>query len=133
MEIAVKQKIVVLYASEYRVERDDKEGGGFAEGVTLSYLYGDNIQPTLNPNGSMGQRPAKGSVHLTKWPHFVSVPGLYEGDFGMTVDSKGKPTLVLQDVNFLGLVNLAPAEYGEKPPMTAEAVDKPKAAAKKEA
>lgn len=126
MEVAVKQKIVILYASEYKVERDEKEGGGFAEGVTLSYLYGDNIQPTHNPNGSMGQRPAKGSVSLSKWPHFISVPGLYEGDFGMTVDSKGKPTLVLQDVNFVGLVNLAPAEYGEKAP-------KLPASAKKEA
>lgn len=124
MDFSVKQNIVVLYASDYKVERDAKEGGGYAEGVTVSYLYGDDIRPTRNANGSMGQRPAKASIGLTKWPHFIEVPGLYEGEFGMTVDSKGKPTLVLKDVNFIGLMNLAPAEYGEKPPKLPNAAKK---------
>lgn len=124
MDFEVKQNIVILYASTYKVERDEKEGGGFAEGVTVSYLYGDDIRPTKNTNGSMGQRPAKASIATFKWPHFIEVPGLYEGEFGMTVDSKGKPTLVLRDVNFVGLVNLAAAEYGEIPPKLPSAAKK---------
>lgn len=106
MEFKMTEKIVVLYASPYKVQREASEGGGYAEGVTVSYLYGDTIQPKLNPNGSIGQRPAKASLPTSKWNNFLDAPGLYEGYFSMDVAGTGKPQLRLDDVTYLGHVKL---------------------------
>lgn len=108
-----KDKIVLLYADLLHIERTKDEGGGFLDGVTVSYLYGDNMAPSMHANGSLGQRPAKAFLQPDRWNSIGSVPGLYEGTFEMTIDPKGKPMLKLMDVDFLGLIEIAPAKAGK--------------------
>lgn len=102
------QKIVVLYAGQYAmVDEKTKQKN---EGISVSYLYGDNLNSNLNPNGSLGQRPAKASLSPVCWASLTNVPGLYNGIFQMSIGSDGKPTLRLIDVQYESRVALTPVK-----------------------
>lgn len=103
MNFETKTKIVLLYASRYAMPGDN---GTVNNGVSVSYLYGDSLAPVLAPDGSLGQRPAKGSLPVGCWENIKQVPGIYDGAFSMTVSKDGKPTLKLIDVNYCGEVDL---------------------------
>lgn len=98
-----KTKIVLLYASKYSMPGDN---GTTNNGVSVSYLYGDDLAPTMAPDGSLGQRPAKGSLSIACMESIKSVPGVYDGVFTMTVSKDGKPTLKLIDVVYIGQAHL---------------------------
>jgi len=103
MNFETKTKIVLLYASRYTMPGDN---GTVNNGVSTAYLYGDNLAPTMAPDGSLGQRPAKCSLPVGCWENIKQVPGIYEGYFTMTVSKDGKPTLKLVDVAYCGEVDL---------------------------
>jgi len=103
MNFETKTKIVLLYASRYTMPGDN---GTVNNGVSTAYLYGDNLAPTMAPDGSLGQRPAKGSLPVGCWENIKQVPGIYVGYFTMTVSKDGKPTLKLIDVACCGEVDL---------------------------
>jgi len=103
MNFETKTKIVLLYASRYTMPGDN---GTVNNGVSTAYLYGDNLAPTMAPDGSLGQRPAKCSLPVGCWENIKQVPGIYEGYFTMTVSKDGKPTLKLVDVGYCGEVDL---------------------------
>ena len=106
------QKIVVLYAGQYAVV-DDKTHEK-KEGVSIAYLYGDNLDAVTHPGGSKGQRPAKASFAPGMWDKFTSVPGVYDGIFEPAIGSDGKPVLRLVGVEFLSLVSLTPVKPSVK-------------------
>lgn len=111
--MALKENIVVLFANPYSVD-DDKRKGEKVEGVSVSYLYGESMEPMLHPNGALGQRPAKCSLPVSSWDKFSSAPALYEGSFEMSIGSDGKPMLRLVDVDFLSFLTLDRKHAGEK-------------------
>lgn len=98
-----KTKIVMLYASKYAMPGDN---GTTNSGVSVAYLYGDNLAPTMAPDGSLGQRPAKGSLSVGVWDNIKQVPGIYDGYFTMSISKDGKPTLKLIDVQYCSEVSL---------------------------
>ena len=98
-----KTKIVLLYASKYAMPGDN---GTTNSGISVSYLYGDSLAPTMSPDGSLGQRPAKGSIPVGCWENVKCVPGIYDGYFTMSISKDGKPTLKLIDIGYCGEVDL---------------------------
>ena len=94
----VKSTVAVLYAKQYAMK---DENGQNREGVTLAYIIGDNMAPIMHPDGSLGCRPAKGSLPPAAWTKLPKVPGLYDGRFEMTVGADGKAAMRLVDVDFL--------------------------------
>lgn len=94
-----KTSIVVLYANRYSMPGDN---GTVNNGVSVAYLYGDNLAPCMAADGSLGQRPAKGSLGIGCWDNIKQVPGIYDGYFSMTVSKDGKPTLKLIDLGYRG-------------------------------
>lgn len=98
-----KTKIVVLYASKYSMPGDN---GTTNSGISVNYLYGDNLAPTMSPDGSLGQRPAKGSLPVACWDAVKQVPGIYDGVFTMAISKDGKPTLKLVDLQYIGEAHL---------------------------
>ena len=98
-----KTKIVLLYASKYAMPGDN---GTTNSGVSVAYLYGDNLDPTMSPDGSLGQRPAKCSIPIRCWENIKQVPGIYDGYFTMSISKDGKPTLKLIDVGYCSEVDL---------------------------
>lgn len=113
MNFETKTKIVLLYASRYAMPGDN---GTVNNGVSVAYLYGDNLAPTMSADGSLGQRPAKGSIPVGCWENIKQVPGIYEGYFTMSVSKDGKPTLKLIDMEYCGEVDLVqvPAKPDKK-------------------
>lgn len=103
MNFETKTKIVLLYASKYAMPGDN---GTTNSGVSTAYLYGDNLAPTMSPDGSLGQRPAKASLPIGCWENVKQVPGIYDGYFTMSISKDGKPTLKLIDVAYCGEVDL---------------------------
>lgn len=98
-----KTKIVLLYASKYAMPGDN---GTTNSGVSVAYLYGENLAPSMSPDGSLGQRPAKCSLPIGCWDNVKQVPGIYDGYFTMSISKDGKPTLKLIDVDYCGEVEL---------------------------
>lgn len=98
-----KSKIVLLYASKYAMPGDN---GTTNSGVSTAYLYGDNLAPTMSPDGSLGQRPAKASLPIGCWENVKQVPGIYDGTFTMAISKDGKPTLKLVDLQYCSEVHL---------------------------
>lgn len=98
-----KTKIVLLYASKYAMPGDN---GTTNSGVSTAYLYGDNLAPTMSPDGSLGQRPAKASLPIGCWENVKQVPGIYDGTFTMAISKDGKPTLKLVDLQYCSEVHL---------------------------
>lgn len=101
----VKQKILVLYSGSYAIP--DEKTGVVNEGCSVSYYMLTDLQPVNNSDGTRGMRPAKCSVDsLWNSTKFTRVPGIYEAEFGFKVGSNGKPTLYIQDIDYLCDVHL---------------------------
>lgn len=95
----MKQKIIFLYAKEYCVT--DESTNKKIEGITSYYLFSDDLKPVFGTDGSLGLRPAKANLATNKLSKLSKVPAIYDGTFEMAVDSNGKPTLKLIDVDFV--------------------------------
>jgi len=55
----MKQRIIILAASHYRIEQTDKS---ITEGISISYLTTENLNSVVNEDGSYGCKAAKGSL-----------------------------------------------------------------------
>lgn len=96
----MKTRIVLLYAAPYRMA----DGGTVNEGVSVMYIYGDNLAAVQNNDGSRGQRAAKAVLPRSCWEggSIQMVPGIYDGYFSLAVSKDNKPTLKLSDVSYVG-------------------------------
>ena len=102
MDFSVKQEIIVLFASPYRIV--DERTGEVNEGVSVSYLLDPKFKPVQGANGQIGLKPAKASIETLELPNLIKAPALYEGTFNLKVGSNNKPELALQKVQYIGEV-----------------------------
>lgn len=90
----------MIGAKKYSFKEDKTERQ--VEGMQLFYL--DEPELTENVRGCL---PLKSSVmDLKLWPDIKEVPGIYDLDFKLKPDSKGKPSLALVGIQYKGKVNL---------------------------
>lgn len=94
----MKQNILVLYSKEYNIPAS--EGQRELKGVSVYYLFNDNLKPITNNDMSQGYRPAKASISFDDRFKLKAVPAIYEAEFGMSVDVSGKPILKLLGLNY---------------------------------
>lgn len=87
-------KYLVLGASRYDFVNDRKEQ---ISGAKVIYID----QPEVGPNrkGYVPLNVPAESVFV--FDSFVQLPGIYNLDFRMRADGKGKPTLVLTSAEFI--------------------------------
>lgn len=104
----INQEIIVLYAGYYSIS-DDKTGE-LKEGVSISYYTSTSLDVIDNSNGSVGLRPAKCTVSPALLPKLVRAPALYNAEFSMTVDSKGRPVLSICDLDYISQVAIRPIQ-----------------------
>ena len=100
------QEVIVLYAGYYSVT--DEKTGEVKEGVSVSYYLGASLNAIDNVNGTVGLRPAGCTVAPSILPKFKKAPALYNAELAMTVDSKGKPSLVISDLDYISQVVIQP-------------------------
>lgn len=99
----MKQPIIILSANPYKIPNDN---GSFNEGVSVSYLATDNLNPILNDGGSYGYKAAKGSLPGNKISKIVTAPALYDADLIITIDKEGRPMIRLENVDFVSEITL---------------------------
>lgn len=88
---------VLLSARRYDFKDD---AGKQVEGVTLTYIT-DNVE---TEGDTRGCQPMSVVGELAVWSKLDTVPGLYDLDFKQRPGPKGKPTLKLVDMKFVGPV-----------------------------
>lgn len=89
---------LVIGVSKYNFKNTE---GQQISGVKVNYL--DEKETSENAKGYM---PIKITAKEELYPFFKVVPGLYDLDFNMKPDGKGKPQLVLKSVEFKKEVSL---------------------------
>ncbi|HHX80912.1 MAG TPA: hypothetical protein GX692_07610 [Acholeplasmataceae bacterium] len=92
---------IVLFANPWSME--DEKTGQRREGVTVEYVISENLKPVVNEDGSVGFKPYKESLHISKMPQVIKVPGIYEMYYGFS-NIKGKPVMKLQGMKFVSEV-----------------------------
>ncbi|CAM3319457.1 hypothetical protein FITA111629_15585 [Filibacter tadaridae] len=94
-----KQKHIVTAIRPFNFANDDGEK---VQGVTVYYL------DTTNENSEYGQGHAALNLTLIgeHSQKFTKLPGVYDLDFRQARDTKGRPVLKLQDVQYLKPFNL---------------------------
>lgn len=102
MDFCMEQKIIVLFASPYRII--DERTGEINQGVSVSYILNADLKPESGANGSMGVKPAKASLDVLELPELIKAPAFYKGTFHMKVGSNNKPELTLSKVKYIGEV-----------------------------
>lgn len=103
----MKQKIILLYANQYSI-RDD-ETRELKEGVTCNYYFNTDLAIVGNADGSVGQRPAKGSIPVGCFFKIKTAPAIYEATFDMKIGGDGKPVLTITDLDFVEEVRIVSA------------------------
>lgn len=115
----MRMPIIVLYGGAYRVE--DDRTGQILEGFSCSYYLRSDLKSVNNANGTIGLRPAKFTFPIDS-PCIAKIwkaPALYDAEFAMSVDSKGKPSLSISDLDYVSAVELKPLTDSEDKPETA--------------
>lgn len=101
----MKFRIFLFYSGIVDMKADPKEGRDAINGISMEYLFygehGEQVEPTVSADGVSGTRRGKSFLNPDKLHKVSYVPGIYDGTFEMTVDSKGKPVLKLLDVDFV--------------------------------
>ena len=100
----MKNPIIVLYANKYRVQDESRRTE--VSGISVSYIFGDSLNPTTDNNGTKGQRPAKGNLQEHLFDKIINVPALYDGEFDMATDKDGKLVLKLTNVEYVSAISL---------------------------
>lgn len=103
----MKQKIILLFANQYSI-RDD-ETRELKEGVTCNYYFNTELTSVGNADGSVGTRPAKGSMPLECFFKIKKAPAIYEATFDMKIGGDGKPVLTIIDLDFVEEVRITSA------------------------
>lgn len=101
----MKQKILLLYANQYSLKNEE---GRLMEGVTCNYYFNTSLEAVGNVDGSVGTRPAKGSMPIQAFYKIKKAPAIYEADFDMKIGSDGKPVLSIVDLDYVEDVFLKP-------------------------
>jgi hypothetical protein len=89
------EQCIVLSARRYDFK---DEAGKQVQGVNLTYLT-DDVQD--DPD-ARGLAPMNVTAPYDLWPQLGVVPGVYDLDFKQRPGPKGKPTLQLVRVKFVG-------------------------------
>lgn len=108
----MKEKVILLYAKPY--EMVDESTGEKRSGISMNYYFNTELTPQYGANGDVGLRPARCSVPTSCISKIKSAPALYEADFEMSVDAKGKPFLQVVDLDYVGDLMIVPTEKAEK-------------------
>lgn len=80
------------------------ETGRRIEGVSLTYVTNE-VQANAT---SRGCSPLKVSAPSSLWGDLLQVPGFYEMDFRQRPGPKGKPSLQVTGLRFIGGLSLKP-------------------------
>lgn len=86
---------VVLGAKSYDFKNND---GQAVTGIKLTYL--DSPESVADFETTRGYSPLVLSAPIELWEEVKFVPGIYDIDFRMKPDSKGKPTLQVTNLEF---------------------------------
>ena len=112
-------RIFLFYSGIVDMKADPKEGRDAINGISMEFLFygehGEQVEPTVSADGVSGTRRGKSFLNPDKLHKVSYVPGIYDGTFEMTVDSKGKPVLKLLDVDFVGpaVISLKDGDNGK--------------------
>lgn len=94
----IKVKAVINFAKPYRVA----EGGTTNVGITINYLMTDTLKPYCDEvTQTYGYKSTKSSLPLDQMDNLPVVPGLYELDCEIGVNSQNQPQLKPLSVTFL--------------------------------
>lgn len=98
-----KMRILIMAAKPYSV-KDDKSGET-KDGITVEYYFFPQDDSLISQhydftNGA-GYKRAKASLPIDCGRQFSVVPGIYDGDFMMSIGADGKPKLALSNVSAL--------------------------------
>lgn len=111
----MRQKIILLYANQYSIR--DEETRELKEGITCNYYFNTELASVGNVDGSIGQRPAKGSMPISCYKKIQVAPAIYDAEFDMKIGSDGKPVLTISDLDFVEevrIVSLSSLSGGEE-------------------
>lgn len=101
-------KILIMYSGLIDVP-EDKEHDRI-NGLSVEYFFfgsnGEMVTPKISADGISGIRRGKSFLSPETVNKISYVPGIYNGHFEMTVDSKGKPTLKLRDLDFVAKASI---------------------------
>lgn len=100
----MNEVITLLFANSW--EMVDEKTGEKREGVTLEYVLGDSLKPTLNSDGSKGLRHIKESLPIACINMVQAVPAVYLASYGMSV-VKGKPIMKVSEIKFQHEIGVA--------------------------
>ena len=107
----MKQRGIILSASQFDFENKSKEQ---VKGCTIRAIVADNLAPYEDPTGkpSKGRKPAKFSLPFEIYDtKIMDVPGIYDFDMELTVDSNGDMKAVPRDLSFVkALVSAKPKD-----------------------
>ncbi len=98
----IKIKAVINFAKPYRIA----EGGSTNEGITINYLMTNTLRPYMDDvTSTYGYKSTKSSISLNQMDNLTVVPGLYELDCELGVNSNNQPQLKPVGVKFLSYVD----------------------------
>lgn len=109
-EISNKMRILVTFANTYDMPAEN--GRDAMKGCTVHYFFlgenGEAFRPQISSDPSLpiGYQRSKVSLDYTKRGKIDVVPGVYDGEFTMSVGSDGKPTLKLIDLSYVRSLDL---------------------------
>lgn len=136
------EKVVIMFSRPYEMTNEDT--GEIRRGITVEYYFfgdqGQFLQAEVGADpaaGQLGLKRSKCSLPYECASKLLYVPGVYDGQFSLNVDKDGKPSLRLEDVDFVGKCRIAledtskqdaatPAESKEKSDAAAPAENKKK-------
>lgn len=102
---------IVTYSKPW--EMTDDNTGVTRKGIAVEYMMTDCLVPVQNDDGSQGYNHCKESLPVTCKDKLVKVPGTYDLIFELGI-IKGKPTMKLKDVNYIGNVKAADPVFTDK-------------------
>lgn len=99
-------EIILLYAATYTIV--DEKTGEVKKGVTCNYYFNTNLDAVDNSNGSVGTRPAKGSMDYDVFAKIYKAPALYDAEFEMNIGSDMKPVLKIKNLRYKSQIVMQP-------------------------
>lgn len=97
--MGMRYRIILLYAGQYSIP--DEVTGVINAGVSCSFYMNTDLVPRDNKDGTKGLRPSKGSIDFNLMKKIKRAPAVYDAEFEMMADSKGKTVLKIQDLDYV--------------------------------
>lgn len=108
----MKQKILITFGSPYDMITEE---GDRLTGCSLQYFFfgdGGKDFAVMRDNGggeAIGHKVMKSSVPVEERANLIAVPGVYEGEFEMTVNGQMKPVLKLIHIEYVESISFTSA------------------------